>query len=136
VLEQRIREILRLAPDAPVHEVGVFTPAPAIYEGGIAGIDLPDLGLEDHFSEEPHVQPLLPRGRARRWDVDPRVLVLEEIPEPVKTVGPVTRLGDDEWVIDTRGETAAALIDCDDHGLVIWGQAGQTRLFTLGRATP
>jgi hypothetical protein len=127
-------------------EIGVFSPPPAEFlekeaaddvgeeqSVGMSGDMLALLGLTEHWSVEPHIAPALPKGRALRYDIDPRIVLLEDIPEPVMTHGSVYKDGPERWLIDTRNDDAAVLIlpSQYNHGrLVIWGAGGKVRMFS------
>jgi hypothetical protein len=144
--EQAIRELLDLDERETVVEIGVF-PSPSseiadadAAEGvgeersiGMSGDMLALLGMNEHWSVAPRIGPALPRGRALRHDIDPRILLLEDIPEPIASHGSVYRDGPERWLVDTRNDEPAVLVvpvEDDDARLVIWGAGGKVRMFS------
>lgn len=158
VREAQVRKSLGLNPNDELDERGVYPPhAPPDLpetptrleekEGPGAGEVLlneewlSDQELEEHFSEEPHVSAAIPRpveipaarARVKRLDIDSRILVFEQIPEPKSALGAVRAVRGGRWVMDSRSEAALVFAD-QDHDVVVWGEAGTVRLFALRRA--
>lgn len=148
--EQAVRELLHLDDNQRVVELGVFPPPPdeipteesmagtAEEHGtGMSGDMYALLGLTDHWSVANRIDPALPEGRALRYDIDSRILLFEDIPEPSVVVGSVYhRAGDRRWIMDTRNDEPAAIVmERPNHEqLVIWGAMGEVRMFVLQEA--
>lgn len=149
--EQAVRDALLVDEGDTVVELGVFPPPPGEFanseaaEGtgeehstSMSGDMLALLGLTEHWSTAQHIQPSLPAGRALRHDVDPRIVLLEDIPEPLAVVGGVVKRGPRQWIMDTRSaEPAVIVVPHHDHErLIIWGANEVIRLFSwqAGRA--
>jgi hypothetical protein len=144
--EQAIRELLDLDERETVVEIGVFpSPSSEIAEAeaaegvaeersaGMSGDMLALLGMTEHWSVAPRIAPVLPRGRALRYDIDPRIVLLEDIPEPITSRGGVVRDGPGRWLMDTRNDEPAVLVLSGDDGhdrLVLWGAGGKVRMFS------
>jgi len=143
-----IRRALLLSSSDEIHEIGVF-PAPPVDLAGpyIAVGHLPEgeeialsdewlaeRDLETHVSDEPLLAAMLPRGRVRRLDVDPRIVIFEDIPHAEAVRGPIYRTRNGKWILDSRTEPAILiLLSSAVHDLVIWGESGQVRVFAVRR---
>jgi hypothetical protein len=144
--ERKLRAALQLGPRDRVEEVGVF-PQPdreVDVEASYAGVAeeegeamssdlLVTLGIGRSASTEPRIEASLPSGHAKRFDADPRVLLLEGIPTPKLVLGPVKHRTDDAWLVDTRRKPAVILLERDGAELVVWGEEGSVRLFAVER---
>jgi hypothetical protein len=144
--EPRVRAALQLGPRDRVEEVGVF-PQPASIEDATTTRadetwraaerateeDLVSIGRERTVSVEPRIQASLPRGRAKRVNDLPGVLVLEDIPPPKLVLGPVAQGSRGAWIADTRRDPAVLLMQDDGRELVFWGEGGKVRLFVVDR---
>lgn len=133
--EEQLKQALDLG-DERIAEIGVF-PAPARAGGPRAdetmSAELTTLvGLGRDIAIAERVGSALPAGRAGRLHADPRVLILEDIPAPQATAGPVTRLDDRTWAVDSRGDDPAALIvEANGHRIALWAAHGEVRIFEL-----
>lgn len=143
--EMEVRRALGLAAEDSVQELGVFIPPEVDWSGELPEARLPsgeelalseewlsDTDLEGHFSNEPTLTALLWRGRAKRLDVDPRILVFENIPTPRWTQGRVTSF-DGRWVLDSRSQPAILELSNQHRELVFWGQEGKIRIYAVER---
>lgn len=144
--ERAVKAALQLGPRDRVEELGVF-PQPASLRAAKAPwgdetwesaqrateSDLIALGDERSSSVEPRIQASLPRGRAKRIDDAPGVIVLEDIPAPKLVLGPVTRGMGGAWIVDVRGGPAVLLMNTDGRELALWGEGGSVRLFSIER---
>jgi hypothetical protein len=144
--EPRVRAALQLGPRDRVEEVGVFPQPMSIEDATTTGAEetwrsaerasereLVTIGLERSVSVEPRIQASLPRGRAKRVNDIPGVLVLEAIPPPKLVLGPVARGPRGDWIADTRHDPAVLLMETDGRELVFWGEGGKVRLFVVER---
>lgn len=141
--EKELQQTLDVG-DVIIHEIGVF-PAPPFAgepQGDVEGPERdvesmsPELttliGLGRDLAAANRVGTALPAGRAGRLHADPRVLILEDIPPPEATAGPVTRIDDRSWAVDGRGDQAAALvIEANGHRVALWTAHGEVRMFEL-----
>ncbi len=146
-MEAKVRAALQLGPRDYIEEVGVFPQddrppdvsslgAEQTWEAAkrrITESDLVSLGAERKVSLEPRIGASLPRGKAKRVDDVPGVIILEEIPVPKLVLGPVTRAPDGSWVADTRSDPAVLVMETGARELAIWGEGGRVRLFTVER---
>lgn len=155
VREAAVQSALGLGPDEQLQERGVYRPSldgelaqpPSGPERSatlgpgetILGPEwLDDEQLEHQFSADPVLAAAFPSGaRVTRADIEPRILLLENIPTPTNSVGHVRLLGKNRWVLDSRGDVAALQLPYpeDDHDLVVWGERGEVRLFTVRHAS-
>jgi hypothetical protein len=147
--EELVRQVLGLDEGDKLNERGIYPPPPSDeLEPMPAGSDSPGRGevilspewLEEHdaeeyFASDEKLAAALPRGRVKRLGIEPRVLVLEDVPEPTVRRGQVSRLRRGAWVVDARGEPSAIAVPAADHDheVVIWGEAGDVRLYDLRR---
>lgn len=143
--EAKIRELLELEDDQILVDIGVFPPPPSELDSseaaegtgeehsvGMSGDMLAILGLHDHWTVAQRIEPSLPRGRALRYDIDPRILLLEDIPEPTATLGSVHKNGGRGWLLDARAEEPAVVVlpmEKNGDRLVIAGAQGNIRMF-------
>jgi hypothetical protein len=144
--ETQVARALGFGPDEVLEERGVF---PAMQPEDLATVSslgedpgrdevllteewLSDSELETRFSDDPRLTAALPSGgRVKRLDVDPRVIVFEEIERPTNSLGQVRMLRDGTWIMDTRSDPAALVIPNSRYQLVVWGEGGSVRLFAL-----
>ena len=144
--EAEVRAALQLGPRDQVEEIGVFPQAsPEVnardsYAGEaeergqeMSGDLLATLGIGRKATVESRIDAVLPQGHAKRFDSDPRVLLLEDIPSPKLALGPVKHRTDDAWLVDTRREPAVLVMEMDERELVVWGQNAEVRLFAVRR---
>jgi hypothetical protein len=147
VLEARVLRALGISPDEHLEERGVYPPRASgdmaevptgSYQPGPEEVVLveewlSDAELEHHFSADPTLSAALPwrRGHVKRLDVDPRILLFEDLEPPANSFGPVRAAGSGRWIMDTRAEPAALVIPNRSHHLVVWGEEGVVRLFAL-----
>jgi hypothetical protein len=148
VLEARVLRVLGISPDEHLEERGVYPPREAggdmaevpagSYQPGREEVVLveewlSDAELEHHFSADPTLSAALPsrHGLVKRLDVDPRILMFEDLDPPANSFGPVRSVGRGRWIMDTRAEPAALVIPNRSHHLVVWGEEGVVRLFAL-----
>lgn len=152
--ETKVLQALGLDPDESLQERGVFYPAdhddqlaqlpsgvPRGHDPGPGEVILTDewlnnRELSEHFSADTLLQAALPQNgsQVKRADVEPRILLFEHLPPPVNSFGQVHYLGDGSWVMDSRGEPAALVFSHGDRDVVIWGQEGAIRLFSVQHA--
>lgn len=94
---------------------------------------LDDAELATRFSADSTLAAALPgrHGRAKRLDIDPRIVVFEGTPPPTNSCGPTRHVGHERWVMDTRAHPAALVLPNAQHRLVIWGEAGLVWLYEL-----
>lgn len=142
--EATVRQFLQAGSNDRIQEVGVF-PAPQVdLAGPVALGTLPEgeelalsddwlsvAELETHFSDEPKIAAVLPGGRVRRLDVDPRILTFEDVAEPRVAKGPVRQIDQRTWILDSRKEPAVLSFGNDDREVVIWGDSGLVWVFLL-----
>ncbi len=144
--EEKVREVLGLGDRDQLDEQGVFPPpraddlAPPIPgQGALApGVVLGEEWLNEQemaelFSDDPTISAVLPEGRAKRLDVDPRIVVFEDLPEATATEGDVFPAGGRSLVMDARVGPAALVLPAGDHEVVLLGEQGDLRLFVLRR---
>lgn len=145
--EKLVRELLGLSPDDVLEERGVF-PSPSgefafsqslgdLDQNGGGGLSadlLAALGLGTEVIEAAELSAALPRGTARRFAVEPRVVELEGVGELTAAAGPVRRRTDGVWLIDSRRQPSAVAMRADHGELVICAEDGRLWLFRLTRA--
>jgi hypothetical protein len=71
----------------------------------------PGDGVAGNYLLDEGITRLLPWGRATRWKLEPRILVLRGIPRPRATAGAAFELLEDRWVLDSRAVGASLLLE-------------------------
>ena len=147
VQEDIVRRALGIKDSEHLQERGIYHPpsrvelaqVPPSREPGapsdllLAEEWLSDSDLAEHFSEDSALAAVLPQGTVKRLDIDPRIIVVEGLPEPTRRLGDIRSTGTNAWIIDSRDGPTALAVAQGDHEIVFWIDNGAVRLFALRR---
>lgn len=144
--DEDLHDILGLAPGEQLEQLdSIEPPATSVAEGFTMARADPSLpaGLPDELlaaiAREPHAQRderitrHLPAGEALRWDLDPRVLLLDGVPNPVVASGAVGQAVLHYWVLDTRAERSVVLLGTTER-IVLQARHGAIRVAAVRAA--
>jgi hypothetical protein len=97
----------------------------------------PGHGVADNYLVDDEITFFLPRGKALRWKLDPRILVFRGIPRPRAAVGAVFEILDNRWVIDSRAPAASLVLELKPMvELAVVGNHGVVHLYHVLRSEP
>jgi hypothetical protein len=97
----------------------------------------PGEGVAGNYLVDHEITFFLPRGKATRWKLEPRILVFREIPGPRAAAGAVFEILDERWVLDSRGASASLVLEIQPMlELVIIGVNGTVHLLHVLRDEP
>jgi hypothetical protein len=97
----------------------------------------PTDGVAGNYFLDDAINFFLPKGKATRWKLDPRILVFRGIPKPLAMAGAVFEILDSRWVLDSRAMAASLVLELHVMvELVILGDSGAVHLYRVLRDEP
>jgi hypothetical protein len=97
----------------------------------------PGHGVDENYLVDEEITSFLPRGKALRWKLDPRILVFRGTSRPRAAVGAAFEILDNRWVLDSRAPAASLVLEVKPMvELVIVGNDGAVQLYHVLRSEP